>query len=455
MSGWDDPRMPTLAGMRRRGVPPEALRAFCEEIGVAETNSTVELEKYEHVLRETLNTMCPRVMVVANPLPITFEGIDEERVIEAPLFPGEEQSAARPLTLGARIVIDRDDFALDPPKGWHRLTPDQPVRLRHAGILRVTGVERADDGIVTALRGRLEAGEQKVKGTIHWVGADSAVPVSLRLYERLFVCEKPGGDDGDFLRDMNPHSLSTVTGLAEPHLAGAAVGERFQFERVGYFAVDPDSQPGALVFNRIIGLKDSFAKEPRAEAPRKGKTEAKAPVAPAVVVALDPAAAALVARGLGAAEARRIAGDPALVAFFEASTQQGASEKALGAWLVNELLGKGGVEAVRPAAFATLVARVESGAISAPSGKALIAELLAGAADVDALIAARGLAVVTDTGAIDAAIDQVLAKNEAALSRYRGGEAQLLGFFVGQVMRAAKGADPKLVSARVSARLLA
>lgn len=455
VTGWDDPRMPTLAGMRRRGVPPEALRAFCEEIGVAKTNSTVELEKYEHVLRETLNAMCPRVMVVANPLPITLEGIDADRAIEAPLFPGEEGSAARTLTLGSRIFIDRDDFALDPPKGWHRLTPDQPVRLRHAGILRVTGVEQAADGTLTGLRGRLESGEQKVKGTIHWVNANGAVPVTLRLYERLFVCEKPGGDDGDFLRDMNPNSLSVVTGLAEPHLATAAVGDRFQFERVGYFAKDPDSQPGAPVFNRVIGLKDSFAKEPRAEAPRKGKVEAKAPAAPVVEQALDPAAAALVSRGLGAPEARRIAGDAPLEAFFAAATGQGASDKAIGAWLVNELLGKGGPAGVSAAAFATLVARVESGAISAPSGKALIADLLAGAADIDALIAARGLAVVTDTGAIDAAIDQVLAKNEAALARYRGGETQLLGFFVGQVMRAAKGADPKLVSARVSARLLA
>jgi glutaminyl-tRNA synthetase len=271
VSGWDDPRMPTLAGLRRRGYTPEAIRAFCDRVGVSKRNSVVDVALLEHAVREDLNARCKRAMGVVRPLRVVLENFAEgqEDSFEAPWFPDDASRGQRSLPFSRVLFIDRDDFAEAPPKGWFRLSPGAEVRLRYACIIKCHGVVKDASGAVVELRctwdprsrgGNPEDG-RKVKGTLHWVSEKHAVSAEVRLYDRLFKTETPGAAEGsDFLADINPDSLTVAPGgRIEPALAGAKPGERFQFERVGYFCVDPDSRPGALVFNRTIGLRDPWA----------------------------------------------------------------------------------------------------------------------------------------------------------------------------------------------------
>jgi glutaminyl-tRNA synthetase len=277
VTGWDDPRMPTLAGLRRRGYTPEAIRAFCDRIGVSKRNSVVDVTLLEHAIREDLNARCRRVMGVVRPLRVVLENYPEgqQDAFDAPWYPDDPSRGGRPLPFGRVLYIEQDDFAEAPPKGWFRLTPGGEVRLRHACIIKCVSVVKDPRGGIVELRctwdpesrgGNAKDG-RKVKGTLHWVSEAHAVPAEVRLYDRLFTTERPGeaatdegGDGGNFLADINPDSLAIERGArVEPALAAANAGDRVQFERVGYFCVDPDSRPGALVYNRTIGLRDSWA----------------------------------------------------------------------------------------------------------------------------------------------------------------------------------------------------
>jgi glutaminyl-tRNA synthetase len=270
VSGWDDPRMPTLAGLRRRGFTPEAIRAMCERVGVSKRNSVVDVALLEHHVREDLNARCRRAMGVLRPLRVVLENYpeNEEETLDAPWYPDEPDRGSRKLPFGRVLYVDRDDFAEVPPKGWFRLSPGSEVRLRYACIVRCERVIKDEAGNVVELRcwwdpdsrGGNPKDGRKVKGTLHWVAAGRAVETEVRLYDRLFLTENPGEDGKDFLEELNPKALEVVRGARiEPALAEAPVGDRVQFERVGYFCVDPDSKPGALVFNRTIGLRDSWA----------------------------------------------------------------------------------------------------------------------------------------------------------------------------------------------------
>ncbi len=277
VTGWDDPRMPTLAGLRRRGYTPEAIRAFCERIGVSKRNSVVDVALLEHAVREDLNARCRRVMGVVRPLRVVLENYPEgqQDAFDAPWFPDDPSRGGRSLPFGRVLYIDHDDFAETPPKGWFRLTPGGEVRLRHACIIRCERVVKDERGGIVEVRctwdpesrgGNAKDG-RKVKGTLHWVSEAHALPAEVRLYDWLFKTERPGegvsaegGEGGDFLGDINPDSLTIERGArVEPALASAKAGESVQFERVGYFCLDPDSRPGALVYNRTIGLRDSWA----------------------------------------------------------------------------------------------------------------------------------------------------------------------------------------------------
>ncbi len=269
--GWDDPRMPTLAGLRRRGYTPEAIRSFCERIGVAKRNSTVDMTMLEHEIREDLNKCAQRVMAVLRPLRVVIDNYPEGQ--------GEELAAVNnpeDLSMGTRkvpfsrvVYIEQDDFREDPPKKFFRLAPGREVRLRYAYILKCVGVVKDEHtGEVIELhctydpetRSGGPAAARKVKATLHWVSAAHALPAEVRLYESLFITPNPS-EAGDFTTVLNPNSLETLTSCrVEPSLAGAALGSRYQFERQGYFCVDPDSSPGALVFNRTVSLKDAWAK---------------------------------------------------------------------------------------------------------------------------------------------------------------------------------------------------
>jgi glutaminyl-tRNA synthetase len=270
VAGWDDPRMPTLAGMRRRGFTPEAIRAFCERIGVSTRDSLVDVSLLEHALREHLNATSPRVMAVLKPLKIVLDNFPEGRVDEfvAPYDPEKPEGPTRRVPFSRELYIERDDFAEQPAKKWFRLAPGQEVRLRYACVIRCTEVVKDASGEVTCVHcswdpnsyGGQPADGRKIKGTIHWVSAAHARSAEVRLYDRLFAVENPQKDkDVDWKTHLNPKSLEVLTGCrVEPSLGGARELDRFQFERLGYFCVDRDSQPDKLVFNRTISLKDSW-----------------------------------------------------------------------------------------------------------------------------------------------------------------------------------------------------
>jgi glutaminyl-tRNA synthetase len=269
--GWDDPRMPTLVGLRRRGYTPEAIRNFCERIGVAKRNSTVEVAMLEHEIREDLNKRTPRVMAVLHPLKVIIDNYPEDQVeqLDAINNPEDPSAGTRTIPFSQEVYIEREDFMEDPPKKFFRLGPGREVRLRYAYIIKCERVEKDEQtGEIVALHCTYDpdtrsggAGEgRKVKATIHWVSAAQAIPAEVRVYDHLFTTPDPGAAD-DFTTVLNPNSLEVLTTCrVEPSLAHAATGDRYQFERQGYFCVDPDSQPGAPVFNRTVTLKDTWAK---------------------------------------------------------------------------------------------------------------------------------------------------------------------------------------------------
>ena len=271
VNGWDDPRMPTVAGMRRRGYTPEAIRAFCDRVGVSTRDSVVDVSLLEHALREDLNARSPRVMAVLRPLRVVIENFPEGEVIEfdAPYDPEKPDGPSRKVPLSRVLYVEREDFQETPHKKWFRLAPGQEVRLRYACLVTCKEVKKNDKGEIDELvctwdpasRGGAAPDGRKVKGTIHWVSSAHAVPAEVRLYDRLFKDENPLQDkDADWTAHLNPASLEVLTGCKlEPSLAGAKPGERYQFERLGYFVVDPDAKPDALVYNRTITLKDSWA----------------------------------------------------------------------------------------------------------------------------------------------------------------------------------------------------
>ena len=270
VQGWDDPRMPTIAGLRRRGYTSAAIRDFCERIGVTRSDNRVEMAALESAIRDDLDATAPRAMVVLRPLKVVIENWPEDRVetLTVANHPKDETMGSRSLSLGREIYIDAGDFSEAPPKGWKRLIPGGEVRLRNAYVIRCDRVVRDAEGRLVELRatadldtlGRNPEG-RKVKGVIHWVSAAHAVRGEVRLYDRLFSTPEPGAAGGDFLADINPQSLVTLTDcLLDPALAQVTPGDRYQFEREGYFVADPDSAPGRPVFNRTVGLRDTWAK---------------------------------------------------------------------------------------------------------------------------------------------------------------------------------------------------
>jgi glutaminyl-tRNA synthetase len=290
VTGWDDPRMPTLAGLRRRGYTPEAIRAFCERIGVAKADSVVDLSLLEYCVREDLNRSCPRLMAVLRPLKLVIESFPdgETRELDAPLSPEDPAQGSRKVPFSRVVYIEREDFREDPPKDWFRLAPGREVRLRYACLVKCTQVIKDAAGEIVELRGTADPESwggtspdgRKVRGTLHWVSAAHAKTAEVRLYDRLFSVENPGGTEGrSFLDEVNGRSLEVLKDcVVEPHLAGYTVGARVQFERIGYFCVDRESAPDKLVWNRTVTLKDTWAKieaKATSQKPENRQTEPK------------------------------------------------------------------------------------------------------------------------------------------------------------------------------------
>lgn len=511
VSGWDDPRMPTLRAQRRLGVTPEAVRAFASQIGVSRTNRTVDLAVYENAVRDDLNRRAPRVMAVLDPLPVTLRGVQDE-TLSVPYWPfdvvqgspdglvplpGGERvppaQAVRDVPFSAELYIERDDFNPAPPRGYKRLTPGSTVRLRGAGIIRADRFETDDAGQVTRVHATLLGEDARAGGVIHWVSTPTALPAEFRLYDRLFRVphpegggagpdesvpdfdpEQPGHEDEtqeldtSFMRFLNPQSLVVRRGFVEPSVAADPAGTRYQFERQGYFWRDPvDSREDALVFGRIITLKDTWgrgradappkpaAARPRAEEPRAA-TPAEAPNRPQ---ALTPAQEAEAARltGLGAAEAdaRIIARDEALLAFVNAAVPDGTFEQ-VASWTVNDLSAalRAGEVRVHAADLAPLAALLAGGGVTTRVARDALARAAASGEAPTALIEREGLNAGLSDEALQRAIDAALAGHADKVAEYRAGKTGLMGFFTGQVMRATGGkADPRRVAQLLGAAL--
>jgi len=273
VNGWDDPRMPTLAGMRRRGYTPEAIRDFCDRIGVAKTGSIADIALLEHCIREDLNKRAPRVFGVLHPLKVVITNYPEDLVEEMECInnPEDRSMGTRKVPFSRVLYVERGDFREDPPKKWFRLAPGREVRLRYAYYVTCVDVVKDEQGEVVELhctydpetRGGWSSDGRKVRGALHWVSAAHALEAEVRLYDRLFSKSNPlDVEEGvDFTASLNLNSLETLTSCrVEPGLAGAAPGSIHQFERQGYFCVDPDSTNGKLVFNRTVSLRDTWAK---------------------------------------------------------------------------------------------------------------------------------------------------------------------------------------------------
>ncbi|MBI5845680.1 MAG: glutamine--tRNA ligase/YqeY domain fusion protein [Deltaproteobacteria bacterium] len=280
VSGWDDPRMPTISGVRRRGIPPSAIRSFCEKIGVAKRDSTVDAALLDHCIREDLNPTAPRAMAVLRPIKVIIENYPDNSVEELDCLnhPENPEMGSRMVPFAREIFIEAEDFMEEPPKKYFRLSPGREVRLRYAYFITCTGVDKdPETGAITAIRATYDPATRggdapdgrKVKATLHWVAGPTAFSATVRLYDHLFTRPDPDGEE-DFTACINPASLETLTDCRlEPSLKALGPGERVQFERLGYFFTDPvESRPGAPVFNRIVGLKDAWAR-----IVKSGKTE--------------------------------------------------------------------------------------------------------------------------------------------------------------------------------------
>jgi glutaminyl-tRNA synthetase len=497
VAGWDDPRMPTLAGLRRRGIRPEAIRAFCDLIGVAKNNSTVDIGKLEYCVRDDLNHSAPRAMAVLDPLKVVLTNYPEGEVesLTANDWPHDvPREGTREVPFSRELYVERGDFAAEPEKGWYRLAPGAEVRLRYAYVIRCEeAVTDRLTGEVTELRctydpdtrGGTTPDGRKVRGTIHWVSAAHARPVTVRLYDRLFDHPAPDGDRSvDFKTHLNPESLVVVDrALVEPSLGEAKAGARYQFERNGYFIADAlDSRDGAPVFNRIITLKDTWARQsagaevaasqptPRVRRQRERGEGGRAEAATRIDTrqALRDERPELAARydlykdqiGLSHEQADLLTSDLALAEFYDAAcADTEAAATSVASWVVNELLRevKDRSLAELPfdaAAFGSLVKLVDDGIVSRAAGKSVLEAMVESGGDPEALVESLGLAQMSDEDALVAAVDTVIAGAADEVARYRGGDRKLLGFFMGAVMKETGGkANPQVVRELLADRL--
>ncbi|MER3481452.1 MAG: glutamine--tRNA ligase [Meiothermus sp.] len=516
VSGWDDPRMPTLAGQRRRGVTPEAIRGFARQVGISRTNRTVDIGLLEHAIRDDLNTRAPRVMAVTRPLKVTITNLPEDHreTLHLPYWPHDvvnespdglvplpggkrvrPEEATRPVPFTRELYIEQDDFAVDPPKGFKRLTPGGTVRLRGAGMIRCDEFVMGEAGQVSELRCTLLGDASlsprsgvgaKAGGVIHWVSARHALRAEFRLYDRLFRVPHPEAEakeldasvspssgedemetreDGDFLSFLNPHSLEVTHGYVEPSVGQDPPDTRYQFERVGYFWQDPlDSRPDQLVFNRIVTLKDTWGKSAEGQGARAESKTPNPPSAPPATRHRPPAELTpeqqaqferFTSQGVGQAEALVLARDAKLQAYLSEAARHGQISK-LASWVVNDLgaaIREGRVR-VSPASLARLVRLLEDGTISTRIAKDVLAEAQKSGADPVGIVEAKGLRQVSEAGALEPILERLMAENPDKVAAYRGGKTGLMGFFVGQVMRETQGrANPQLVQELVAKKL--
>ena len=485
VSGWDDPRMPTLAGLRRRGYTPEAIRDFAEMVGVAKANSLIDFAKLEYCIRNDLNYRAPRRMCVLDPIKVIITNYPEGQteIVEAADFPPDvNKPGSHPMTFSREVYIERSDFEQDPPKGFHRLSPGVEVRLTFAYIIKCDEAIFKDGKVVelrctydpeskSASVAHVGHATRKVKSALHWVSVAQAVPCEVRLYDRLFSAAAPGAER-DFHEDINPASLTTISqAFVEPAVLSDAPGSRYQFTRQGFFCSDViDSKPDKLVFNRIVSLRDSWAKQAE-EAPAKPEPvkpepepKAKGEARPnkksatqkrEAARAEHPALAASYARyqaelKLSEDDADLLTGELDTSAFFDAAVAVYQNAASVSKWVINEVLREAkdvSVKelAVKPAQLAALAKMVDAQELSSSAAKTVFAKLVQEGGEPAEWMVKLGLQKVADQGALLLAIEKILAANPEQAKKYQEGKKTLLGFFVGAVMKETNGsADPAM-----------
>lgn len=473
VEGWDDPRMPTLAGLRRRGVTPEAIRRFCDLIGVARVDSRVDLAKFEYCLRDDLNMRVPRVMCVLRPIKLVITNYPEGQTetLDVPSYPHDVPlEGSRKVPFSRDLYIEREDFMEAPPDGYYRLAPGREVRLRYAYYVTCTGVVRdPKSGEVQEVhctydpetRGGQSKDGRKVRGTLHWVDAEASLPAEVRLYDRLFDVADPESGAEDFTTHLNPNSLVTLTeSRIEPSVGSAAPGSRYQFERQGYFVSDAaDSSAKRPVLNRTIALRDSWARETPAATVRTGSERRPRVIAPDTAPRSVERTADAEARfsryvgdlGLTEGDADTLARIEGIDAFFASAVAAYREARTVANWTVNELLGflDGRLVAecgLTPSAFADLIRMVDEKTISRTVAKEILGELVERGGDPGRIVAERNLHQLDDRETIRSLASRVVAANPDKVEQFKAGRTGLAGFFVGQVMRESGGkADPLLV----------
>lgn len=465
VNGWDDPRMPTITGYRRKGYTPESILNFCDQIGIAKANSMLDVSQLEFCIRDDLNPKVPRVMCVLNPLKVTIENYSGQEELDASYYPDDvAKEGSRKLPFSSEIYIEQDDFEENPPKAYFRLTPEQPVRLKHGYIISCKEVIKDSSGNIVEIKAeyypKSKSGSDtsgiKVKSAIHWVSAKEAQTVEVRLYDRLFSSEMPEGAD-----DLNPNSLTIIeNALIEPAVITNRPDERFQFERQGYFFADPiDYSDEKPVFNKIVGLKDSWAKK------SKTKVKEKKVQIDGEVVAMTLEQEALFSKytkelGLGDEVSNTLARDARLSSFFQEALTGLESPVNLANMVTNEVARE--IKQLQndeelnftPNQVAELVKMVDDTTISNKIAKQVFEEMLKSGDSPAKIVKDEGLVQISDPAEIAPIIEEVIANNPDNVAKFKAGNNKLLGFFVGQVLKATGGkANPKVVNKLVAEML--
>ncbi|MCO4744249.1 MAG: glutamine--tRNA ligase/YqeY domain fusion protein [Proteobacteria bacterium] len=462
VDGWDDPRMPTISGMRRLGIRPEAIRSFVERTGVARADSLVSRDLWESIIREDFNTVAPRRMAVVDPLEVEISNWEgDTEWLDADDWPRDvPKESSRKIPFSKRLYIERGDFSADPPKKWRRLAPGVEVRLRYGYLVTCDEVITDESGKVTKLvcsydpatRGGDAPDGRKVGGTLHWVSADEAIDREVRLYKPLFTVDVPDAEE-DWEAVIDAASRTIVTAKLEPSLKEATANDRFQFERLGYFAPDGDDPK---VFHRTVELKSGWNKKPAA-----APTRTKPVVQEAVVADYRPTDAASAARfdelvGAGVSEpiAGVLATDADLDALVQEAAKHGAPPVPLANFAVSEVGPRGDRGKLTAKSLADLVSLADSDAINSGAAKKVLDILIANGGEAQAVVDAHGLGQISDTGALAAMVAEVLAQFPDRVAAYKGGRKGLKGFFVGQIMQRTRGtANPQLVQSLLAESL--
>jgi glutaminyl-tRNA synthetase len=469
VSGWDDPRMPTIAGYKRRGYTPQSILSFCEQIGISKANSTVDVSQLEFAIRDDLNPKVPRVMCVLNPLKITIENYDGLEEIQASYYPSDiAKEGTRKIPFSNEIYIDKNDFDENSTKGYFRLTPNQPVRLKYAYIITCKEVIKDDNGNIIEIKATYhpdsKSGEDssgiKVKSAIQWVDVKEAKKVQIRLYDRLFKEESPQG-----VEDINPDSLQIInTAFIEPSVITDKPDVRFQFEREGYFYADPiDYSDEMPVFNKIVSLKQSSFQKKK-DIQIGAKTEDKKVQISGEMVAMSAEEEALFNKytnelKLNSEVANTLARDEKLSIFFQEALQHFDTPVSIANIVTNDVARELKHKDINELKFnakqiAQLVKIIEDGTISSKIAKQVFEEMNKSGKEPKDIVKEKGLVQISDPAIIEPIIKDIIAKNPDNVEKYKSGNNKLLGFFVGQVIKATKGqGNPKVVNELVEDRL--